>query len=192
MNREDVALLAAVVDGDVPAFEELYRRYHRRLAGFLFRMTGRPAVVEELVNDVMWVVWQKAGSFAGRSQVSTWIMGVAYRKALKAVERFGRTPTLVEIQPQMLVDEDGGESVIADIERQRRIRQALTELTAPHRAVVELAYYHDCSYAEIAEIVGCPENTVKTRMFHARKKLRRLLSQAARGGPAQEERTNSR
>ena len=89
MKREDSVLLAAVADGDIAAFEELYLRYHRPLAAFLFKMTGRRGLVEELVNDVMVVVWLKASTFAGRSQVSTWIMGVAYRKALKAIRYKG-------------------------------------------------------------------------------------------------------
>lgn len=191
MKQEDSVLLAAVAEGDVRAFERLYRRYHRPVTGFLFKLTGRPGLVEELVNDVMVVVWQKAGTFAGRSQVSTWIMGVAYKTALKAIRKFGRAPKTVEVEAGMALDEAGPERSLADRERRDQIRRALNELSPEHRAVVELTYYLGHSYREIAQIVGCPENTVKTRMFHARKRLREALS--SRHEPPQEQgRTGSR
>lgn len=175
MKQEDPVLLAAVADGDLRAFERLYRRYHRPVAGFLFKLTGRPELVEELVNDVMIVIWQKAGTFAGRSLVSTWIMGVAYKTGLKALRKVGRAPKTVEIESDMVLDDAGPERNLADSERRSQIRRALDELSPEHRAVVELTYYLGHSYREIAQIVGCPENTVKTRMFHARKRLRELL-----------------
>jgi RNA polymerase sigma-70 factor (ECF subfamily) len=176
MKQEDAALIAAISEGDVPAFERLYRRYRRPVAGIVYRLTGRPGVVEELVNDVMVVVWQKAGTFAGRSAVSTWIMGVAYNTALKAIRKFGRTPTFVEVDADAVLDEAGPDQHLADSERRRRVLRALDELSPQHRAVVELTYYLGYTYGEIAQIMDCPENTVKTRMFHARKRLRRLLT----------------
>ncbi len=191
MNLEDSALLAAVAEGDVQAFEKLFLRYHQPVAAFLFKMTGRRGLVEELVNDVMVVVWQKAQTFAGRSRVSTWIMGVAYRKALKAIAKLGRAPTMVAVEPDLLVDEAGPDLDLADTERRDQIRRTLTKLSPEHRAVVELTYYLGYSYAEIAQIVGCPENTVKTRMFYARRKLRALIQPSHTAG-REEGRTGSR
>lgn len=176
MKPADSSLLAAVAQGDAQAFERLYRRYHKPLAGFLFKLTGRAGLVEELIDDVMIVVWRKAHTFAGRSRASTWIMGVAYRTALKAIRKFGRMPTTVEIQPDMAIDDVGPESGLVESERRDRVHRALDQLSPQHRAVVELTYFLGHTYAEIAEIVGCPENTVKTRMFHARKRLRGLLA----------------
>lgn len=169
--------MAATAAGDRRAFDELYLRHHRSVFGLIYRMTGRREVAEELVNDVMLVVWQKACTFAGRSRVSTWIMGVAYNKALKAIRQLSRRPTLVEVEPQMAVDPEGPETDLSRRERRERIREAMTGLSAEHRAAIELTYYHGYSYREIALIVGCPENTVKTRMFNARRRLRSLLSQ---------------
>lgn len=179
MKRDDSTLLAAVARGDLTAFEEIYRRHSGAVTGFLFRMTGNPRIVEELLNDVMLVVWRKAGTFAGRSRVSTWILGVAYRKALRAVRDLARRPSFVEVEPDMAVERDGPELQLADRERRDRVRAALAELSPEHRAVVELTFYGDLHYREIATIVGCPENTVKTRMFHARKRLREVLEATA-------------
>jgi RNA polymerase sigma-70 factor (ECF subfamily) len=186
VKRDDSKLLAAVATGDRLAFEELYLLHHRRLFGFLYKMTGRQQMSEELVNDVMLVVWQKASTFAGRSLVSTWIMGVAYNKALKAIRKMGRAPTLVEVEPQMAVDSAGPEADLSSRDRRARISQALRRLSPEHRAAVELTYYHGFSYREIAQIVGCPENTVKTRMFHARRRLRSLLARPSEGSDVQE------
>lgn len=187
MHGEDVKLLEATANGDIQAFEELFRRYHQPVAGFVLKMTGRRDLVEELVNDVMIVVWQKAGTFAGRSKVSTWIMGVAYKKALKAIHRLRRSPAFVELEPEMVIDTEGPEFDLSARERRARIRGSLVELSPEHRAAVELTYYYGYSYREIARIVGCPENTVKTRMFHARRRLRSLLPGTRGRRPKQEE-----
>lgn len=174
---DELALLRRVAEGDLEAFERFYHLYYPRLFSYLFRVVRRVELVEETLNDVMMVVWEGAGDFRERSRVSTWIFGIAYRQAMKALRRSGRQPSLVS--PEGLEEERlGGED--------RRLRgrvlhlamsDALEQLTPEHRAVVELTYYYGCTYREIAEIVGCPENTVKTRMFYARRRLRGLLGE---------------
>ncbi len=181
MEVSDSALLSSVAAGNRAALEELYRRYHGPVTAFLYRMVGRHGIVEELVNDVMIVVWQKAGTFAGRSKPSTWILGIAYRKALSAVGKLSKAPTLVEVEADHQVEHGGPERRVEERERRHAVFAALGRLSPEHRAVVELTYYFGHSYAEIAEIVGCPENTVKTRMFHARRRLRDLLPREASG-----------
>lgn len=146
----------------------MYHLYYPRLLRFLCRVTDSRESIVEIINDVFLVVWQSAGKFRGQSAVSTWILGIAYKKGLKAVSK--QRPTLP------LDDTLRGETPLDEqLIRARHLRQCLRELTPEHRAVVELTYYFGYSYKEISDIVDCPENTVKTRMFHARKKLRTLL-----------------
>jgi RNA polymerase sigma-70 factor (ECF subfamily) len=172
-NEDETALLQRVCERDRRAFELLYRVYYRRLTRFLEQVTRRPQLVEEVVNDTMLVVWRKAETFNHASQVSTWIFAIAYRKALKALKRAAEPPRLPWDGESGIAD--GPEEELIARETRNRLRRALASLTPEHRAVVELTYYHGYAYREIAQIVHCPVDTVKTRMFHARRKLKVLL-----------------
>jgi RNA polymerase sigma-70 factor (ECF subfamily) len=174
-DESDLALLARVAEGDRQAFRELYLGYHRRLARFLTRITRRYDLAEEIINDTLWVVWRKAADFRGQSKVSTWIMGIAYRRALKALRHLNAGA--VFLNP---LDESTaltGEEPQRDADLHQWIGRALGQLPAEQRLVLELTYYQGLSCQEVAEIMECPVNTVKTRMFHARRKLRILLPQ---------------
>ncbi|MEP6872994.1 MAG: sigma-70 family RNA polymerase sigma factor [Burkholderiales bacterium] len=173
-----VRLIGRVAAGDLRAFEQLYRSYHARLTRFLDRMTRRRSLVEEVLNDTMLVVWNRADRFNGTSKVCTWIFAIAYRKGLKALQRQDEA-----VEDQTL---DERAATGAGPEQQMEQRQAssglvraLDALSDDHRMVVELTYFHGMGYREIAEIVDCPVDTVKTRMFHARRRLRALLAGGA-------------
>jgi len=169
-------LIARIADGDRKAFEELYYLYHRRLARFLTRLTRRYDLAEEVVNDTFWVVWRKARTFRGDSQPSTWILGIAYRKARNAFRTSARLAEKnLEIEQLPPTDEQP-----ADVEELRDwLGRALAELPLEQRLAVELCYELGHSCEEIATMMDCPVNTVKTRLFHARAKLQRLLPQLA-------------
>jgi RNA polymerase sigma factor (sigma-70 family) len=172
---DEPALMRRIARQERHAFELLYRNYYRRLTRFLDRFTRRPQMIEEILDDTMLVVWHKAATFNGTSQVSTWVFAIAYKKAMKALKRERKWA-------QSLVDPDeptfapSPETVLIDGESRSALWRLVAELSAEQRAVVELTYYHGFGYKEIAEIVGCPVNTVKTRMFHARRKLGAALS----------------
>ncbi|HET7202620.1 MAG TPA: sigma-70 family RNA polymerase sigma factor [Steroidobacteraceae bacterium] len=167
-------LILRVAGGDREAFRELYVSYHRRLARFLTRLTRRYDVAEEIINDTLWVVWRKAPEFRGGSKVSTWIMSIAYRRALKTLRRLNLGATVALHDPSSApAERDGANDETGEL--RDWLDQALVQLPADQRLVIELAYYHGLSCAEVAQIADCPLNTVKTRMFHARRKLRLLL-----------------
>ena len=172
-NAIEHDLVRQIAAKDRRAFEALYRAYYRRLMRFLFRITRRADLVEEVLNDAMLVVWQKADSFHGDSRVSTWVFGIAYRKALKALERAGRSRVLVgeDELPTLAAPE----SAVEELELQDWLSNGLDKLSPEQRMVVESVYYLGLSYNDIAEIAGCPIGTVKTRMFHARRRLKDLL-----------------
>jgi RNA polymerase sigma-70 factor (ECF subfamily) len=172
-DTQDIALLRQVAAGDRRAFDALYCLYWPRLTRFLDQLTRRPHLVEELVNDTLLVVWRKAPGFEGKARVSTWIFAIAYRKALKALKR--REPFSETEAMDQIAGEDDPERDAMQVQKRRELSRALATLPAEQRAVVELTYYHDYAYAEIAQILGCPVDTVKTRMFHARRKLRLIV-----------------
>ena len=166
---KELALLDRIRRGDRGAFSELYRLYHPRLYGYLRRLLPNPATVEEVLDDVMLVVWKDARKFRGDAAVSTWVIGIAYRKALTAIR--------AERRYQAPLDHSADVSAVAGVSSHHDewIRAALMQLSPDHRQVVELTYFGGFSYQEIAKIVSCPANTVKTRMFHARRRLKVLL-----------------
>lgn len=161
-------LIEQIAAGDESALKALYHLYYPRLVRFLLRVTQCKDTVVEVVNDVFLVVWQSAGKFRGHSSVSTWILGIAYKKGLKALARQRLMQPLDENSQR---DDRVEERWI----QHRDLHHCVNELTPEHRAVVELTYYFGYSYKEISEILDCPENTIKTRMFYARQKLRSLL-----------------
>ena len=174
---DELALIGRVARGDAVAFEALFRRYAPRLTRFLARTTRRPHLIDEILNDTMMVVWRKAGTFDRTSKVSTWIVGIALRRRLKALER---NDDAIGFDPDELATptESGPEGQLLRQELRARLHHALRSLSPEQRAVVELTYFEGCSYREIAAIVGCPVDTVKTRMFHARRRLKRLLAES--------------
>jgi RNA polymerase sigma-70 factor, ECF subfamily len=175
-EQADRDLLGKVAAGDREALRELYLFYHRRLATFLLRFTRRQDLVEEVINDTMYIVWCKAGEFRGDSRLSTWIMGIAYRRALKTLRRRGHQLFhCVPIEDQWLAAPDE----LGEAETGEWVARAMQQLPIEQRLTLELAYGQGHSCEEIAEIMDCPANTVKTRMFHARGKLRRLLPRLA-------------
>jgi RNA polymerase sigma-70 factor (ECF subfamily) len=174
-TAEDCALIAQVAVRRMDAFEALYRRYQPRLQRFVHRIVRRQALADEVVDDSLLVVWTKAPGFDRSScKPSTWIFAIAYRQALKALRR---VDDAVEFGAETEADPAlyGPDAVAQRQELQARIRLALAALSVEHRAVIELTYYQGYSCAEIARIVDCPVDTVKTRMFHARRRLKLLL-----------------
>ena len=181
-HEEDLALIRSIARRDREAFERFYYRYAPRLGRYAMRLLKQREAVDEVIDDVMLVVWQNAARFDPEvSRPSTWLFGITHHKTLK---RLARLPSRGEALP---LDSDeaegrGDASAALDPEQVAMGRQlgtalagALSQLSADHRAVIELAFCEDYSYQEIAAVTGCPVNTVKTRMFHARKRLARLL-----------------
>ena len=173
-ERSEAQLIALVVDGDRDAFQALYRAYFPRLARFLDRMTRNPPLIEEIINDTMMVVWQKAATYDHSCKLSTWIFAIAYRQGLKAVN--GQDEPVEEENEQPGESWREPEFALERLQLQQGVGVALEALPLEQRVVVSLTYFHDMDYKEIAETMGCPVNTVKTRMFHARRRLRDLLS----------------
>lgn len=164
--------LSRVAAGDRVAFEALYRRLHPRLVRFLRRLCGRRDLIDEVINDTLWVVWRQAASFRGDSKVSTWVTGIAYRCMLKAL----RSVPAAERGETNFGDGEwtaAGES--EDAELRNWVDCGLRSLPEDQRVTMELAYFLGCSCDEIAAIMDCATGTVKARMFRARLRLRTVM-----------------
>ena len=171
---DEAALVERVARGDMRAFETLYRNYFPRLARFIERMTRRPELVEEILNDTMFVVSTSAHKYNRSSKVSTWVFAIAYRKSLKAL-RDVDIPVESDEAADAIADPAEPRDEVMQAQLRRVLSEAVDALSANHRAVIELTYFHEIGYREIAQIMECPVETVKTRMFHARRRLKALL-----------------
>jgi RNA polymerase sigma-70 factor (ECF subfamily) len=183
-TTSDEVLIARIAGGDRLAMV-LFARHHVRVYRFVLRLVSNEATAEDLISDVFLDVWRQAGKFEGRSAVSTWMLSIARFKALSALRRRPEQELDDKTAEQIEDHSDDPEVALAKKDKAAVLRQALSKLSAEHREVVDLVYYHEKSVEEVAGIVGIPEATVKTRMFYARKKLSELLKEQGidRGWP---------
>lgn len=175
----DIELIRAVAHGDRAAFERLFRLYHPRIYKFSIRMLQDHPIAEEVTGDTLYTVWTSASKFREQSAVSSWILGIAYRRSLKSYSRNARHTEKREpaFEMENLAEPSPGvnpETYTNNAMEVGQLQTALLGLSSNHRAVLELIAL-GYSVGEIASIVGCPENTVKTRTFHARRQLRNAL-----------------
>jgi RNA polymerase sigma-70 factor (ECF subfamily) len=184
-TTSDEVLIARIAGGDRLAMQVLFARHHVRVFRFVLRLVRNEATAEDLISEVFLDVWRQAGRFEGRSAVTTWMLSIARFKALSALRRRPDEELDDEAAEQIEDHADDPEVALAKKDKGAVLRQCLSALSAEHREVIDLAYYHEKSVEEVAEIVGIPEATVKTRMFYARKKLSELLKERGidRGWP---------
>ena len=168
---DECALLQRIAEGDTSAFEVFYKVYYSKLFRFLLRMTHQPESVEELIQETLLVVWEKPDGFNHDSKLSSWVYGIAYNKALKSMSKAARRSGDVDIDELSETMGDPAANPFQNLESEDWLGRALAILQPDQRAVIELIFYHGLPYQDIARILNCPENTVKTRVFHARRKL---------------------
>jgi RNA polymerase sigma-70 factor (ECF subfamily) len=175
VNR-DADLIMRICNADEKALELLYHHYYARLFRFVARITRKQDIIDEVINDVMYVVWKKASTYNHQCQPSTWIFGIAYNKARQAYTNVSNSveESLDELDKDSLFLEEKNLG-LQQLEMNNWLESALETLSIDQRAVIELTYFEGLHYREIAELMDCPENTVKTRMHHARKKLALVL-----------------
>ncbi len=173
----DEVLVQLVAGGDKDAMRVLFARHNVRVFRFLTRIVGNDATAEDLLNEVFLEVWRNAGRFEARSQVSTWILAIARFKALASMRR-RQHDELDDEASEMIEDTtDNPEVTVQKTERSALLQQCLQQLSVAHRQVVDLVYYHEQSIEEVAEIIGVPASTVKTRVFYARKRIAELMAE---------------
>jgi RNA polymerase sigma-70 factor, ECF subfamily len=184
-STSDDVLIGRIATGDRLAMQVLFARHHVRVYRFVLRLVRDESVAEDLISEVFLDVWRQAGRFEGRSQVSTWLLAIARFKALSALRRRPDEELDDEAAEAIEDPSDDPEVALDKKDKSASIRKCLEKLSAEHREIIDLVYYHEKSVEEVAKIVGIPENTVKTRMFYARKRLAELLKAAGieRGWP---------
>ncbi len=181
----DEVLIGRIARGDRVAMQILFARHHVRVYRFVLRIVRDERAAEDIGNEVFLDVWRTAAKYEGRSAVSTWMLSIGRFKAISALRK--RTPeSLDEPTADALEDDaDDPESALQMKDKGEVLRRCLDQLSVDQRQVIDLVYYHEKSVSEVAEVVGIPEATVKTRMFYARRRLGELLKEQGidRGWP---------
>ena len=181
----DEVLITRIASGDRLAMQVLFARHHVKVYRFVLRLVSNPTTAEDLISEVFLDVWRQASRFEARSQVSTWLLAIARFKALSALRK--RPEEELDDEKAAAIEDtaDDPEVTAQKKDKSEVLRKCLSELSPDHREIIDLVYYHEKSVEEVAEIVGIPEATVKTRMFYARKKLAELLKNSGvdRGWP---------
>jgi RNA polymerase sigma-70 factor (ECF subfamily) len=171
----DEVLIGRIANGDRLAMQVLFARHHVRVYRFVLRLVRDEATAEDLISEVFLDVWRQAGRFEGRAAVSTWLLAIARFKALSLLRRKPEQELDEEMAAAIADPADTPDVALEKKDKGEVIRKCLALLSAEHREIIDLVYYHAKSVEEAAEIVGIPAATVKTRMFYARKKLAELL-----------------
>ena len=184
-QQSDRELVERVAKGDRAAVRLLFMRHHARVYRFAARQTGSDMMADDIANEVFLELWRQAPAYEGRSEVSTWLLGIARFKALSALRK-KKEEWIGDDDAAAIPDTaDTPEVAVMKDDKATALRGMVNGLPEEHRTVIDLAYYHAKSVAEIAEILSIPVATVKTRMFYARKKLGEALKAAGfeRGWP---------
>lgn len=184
-SGDDADLVVRVGRQDEAALRLLFTRHHAPVFRFLTRRVYSEAVAEELTNQVFLEVWRNARTFEARSSVTTWMLTIARNLAASHMRK-RREGALDEGVAEAIADDrDDPEVTAQKVDKAMAMRRCMDRLSAEHREIIDLVYYHEMSVSEVSAVVGIPEATVKTRMFYARKKLSELLKEAGidRGWP---------
>lgn len=182
---DDRQLIKRIADRDQSALRALLGRHQLRVYRFVLRIVRREAVAEEVTNEVFHEAWKNAGNYEGRSTVGTWLLSVAHNRAVSALRKRREESWDEDAAGSLEDDSDTPEVSLQKAGKAEQMRLCIAKLSAEHRTIIDLVYYHEKSINEVSEILEIPLNTVKTRMFYARKKLSELLQAAGidRGWP---------
>ena len=182
---DDRQLLERIAARDQTALRALYARHQARVFRFVLRLVKQEAIAEELTNEVFLEAWRNAGTFEGKASASTWLLSIAHHRAVSSLRKRRELAWNEETAAEIADTDDDPEVVAQKADKSVQLRRAMDQLSPVHREIIDLVYYHEMSIAEVSEVVRIPENTVKTRMFYARKRLSEILKTAGvdRGWP---------
>ncbi|MGD9713099.1 MAG: RNA polymerase sigma factor [Thermomicrobiales bacterium] len=178
----DADLIAQAAGGNPAALETLYDRYSRVVFSFALRIVGDPLVAEEILQEVFFRAWQQGGSFqASRGSLVTWLLSITHNMSIDEIRKRNRRPQRADSsEPEQLLAGVSDESVNVEDEvwlgsLRESILEALSQLPAAQREPIEMAYFQGLTQREIAESLGEPLGTIKTRMRLGMLKLREFL-----------------
>jgi RNA polymerase sigma-70 factor (ECF subfamily) len=177
-QEQDLDLIQRMVAGNENAMRELYAAYGQRLYAYALRLTDDPAAAEDVMQDTLIIAWRTAHTFRGQGRLIAWLLGIVHHSAMKTLRHASASQPLEEIEETLPDANASPEEQAQTGETNRWVKKGLQNLSAEHRAVVELVFYQGLSLQEVARVCGCPLGTVKSRLSYARQHLRGVLSRS--------------
>jgi len=175
------ALISRIGKGDERALEEFYGRFERRILAFAQQRLNDPASASDILNEVMLEIWKSASRYEGRSSVATWVLSITRHRLIDRLRQQGGRVFEDIDEVSLMADVPSAEEALAGAADASAVRACIEQLPAAQREAIHLAFFEDRSYAEIAQIMDCPEGTVKTRVYHAKRILKGCLAGEAAG-----------
>ncbi|HED13646.1 MAG TPA: sigma-70 family RNA polymerase sigma factor [Gammaproteobacteria bacterium] len=173
-DDESVQLLRQIASGSERAMREFYNRFERTVYTFSLSRLNDPHIASDLVNEVMLAVWNGAERFREGSKVKTWLLGIARYKVIDQLRK-RKHDDFSELDDEVPDDTLITEELLTLAEDRAAVRDCLERLSATQREVMQLVFYEELHYREVAELTACPEGTVKTRVYHAKQWLKKCL-----------------
>jgi RNA polymerase sigma-70 factor (ECF subfamily) len=174
-SAQDAELIRRIAAGEEAALRALLAAHQTRVFRFVFRLVGNEAVAEEVMSEVFLEVWRGAARFEGTSAPGTWILSIAHNRAVSRMRKRREEAWNEDVAASLQDEGDNPEVATQKADKGELLRLCIDKLSADHKVVIDLVYYHELSVSEVSEVLKIPENTVKTRMFYARKRLSELL-----------------
>lgn len=182
---DEASLIGRIAARDMTALRALLACHQVRVFRYILRLVRNAAVAEELTNEVFLEVWRNAGNFEETGSAASWILSIARHRAVSSLRKRCEEGWDQDAADALHDTADNPEVAAQKADKGAIMRRCLDALSPEHKSIIDLVYYHDMSISEAREVLQIPENTVKTRMFHARKRLSELLKEAGidRGWP---------
>ena len=179
-NEADLALIVAISESDQSAMTRFYKAHEARTYAFVLKKLNDPHAAADVVVETMMAVWNNAKLFRGSAKVTTWLLGIAHRKAIDVLRKRGRHEA-DELDFDVVDESSDFTLALESADDSANIKHCMEGLSDSQKEIIHLAFFEDMAYPEVAEVVDCPEGTVKTRVFHAKKKLKQCLERLMRG-----------
>ena len=172
---DDLDLIRRMQAGDDDAVRDLYAQYGQRLYAYALRLTDDPATAEDVTQNTLVTAWQTARNFRAEGRLIAWLLGIVHHTAMKAIRN--RTNYLDDVAEESIREDQPSPEEQAQVKDERRwVRQGMQSLSPEHRAVLELIFYQELTLNEVAQVLGVPLGTVKSRLSYARNHLRVVLA----------------
>ena len=168
----DALLLSRITRKDKEALKQLFEIYHKRIFGFAYKMLNDYEAASDIASEVFVTIWEKAGSFKGKSSPSTWIFGITRNKVRVF---YSKKRYFSDLDDANLANDTR-----KSLHQYQDLKLALNILSVEHLEALEMIFFLGLSYEEAAELIGCPVGTVKSRIFHAKKMLEQFLASDGR------------
>ncbi len=172
----DFDLTVRIAAGEEEALRELYAAYGRRMYAYALRLTGMPAIAEEVLQDSLLAVWKGAGGYRGEGRLISWLLGIVHHQAMNTMRRKQLHRVALEAAVQAASEGPQATQTVEGRLQREALAAGMRRLPSEQRIALELVFFQGLSLTEVAQVCACPVGTVKSRLNAAKAALRHILA----------------